>query len=291
MSKLRPHEAKPEAKIVRQDATLLIEPVALYKMQAYIENCDKEIAWLGDVVRTADGDYYCREVYLLHQDVASATAELQPKDLVVFAEEIGMDNMENIKMWGHSHVNMGTSPSGQDVTQMELFRNNGFPWYIRVIANKKGRLEATLFDWEHGFIITDMHWDIHYAAEYPAIEEIQEEIKEKVRAKTYCTPSTYVRGYQTYIGGRAYGAEYDEYEGFTLPKKEEKESAEDAQASLVDEHIEMIEDALTELPYWIQRQIEYGHDMAANPTITQLLTRYQKLSYGDLEDYLCFQSI
>jgi len=49
----------------------------------------------------------------------------------------------SIKAWFHSHVNMLTSPSGQDVTQLNDLAKDQ-PYYLRLIMNKKGDVSITM---------------------------------------------------------------------------------------------------------------------------------------------------
>ena len=94
---------------------------------------------------------------------------------------------------------MSPSPSGQDDSQMEYFKD-GNPWFIRLITNKKREYHIDIYDYEHGLKI---HMDQADLKDYnPGATElrktIEEEIKEKVSKKEYkaatSTPaSTYGR--------------------------------------------------------------------------------------------------
>lgn len=175
--------------------TLYITPTALAKMRIYVEECDKEVGWLGEVEQL-DKDYICKDVFLPGQDTHSSTTEIQPDDLVKLAEENEDELLERLLLWGHSHVNMSTSPSGQDNDQINLFKNNKMPFFFRVIANKKGDLTVTYYDIPRQITVTDSAWCVYNEVNLDE-ELIKQEIKDKVREKTYTNSYTPIAG-QTY---------------------------------------------------------------------------------------------
>jgi len=142
---------------------IMINADAVDKMQLYVANSTDEVGWLGtaykqgNVIKIVD-------MYLFDQEVHSTTTEITPEGLSTFGEAIlanpnGMEIWNNLKVWGHSHVNMPTGPSGQDDNQMEFFATTGHDWFVRIIANKSGSLRVDLYDYEHGIIWSDLPWD------------------------------------------------------------------------------------------------------------------------------------
>lgn len=214
---------KTEVKVVETIVPyILISPNALNKMRVYVDTCPDEIGWLGTCERV-DNQIYIDDVFLFDQEVHGATTEITPEGLSDFAMEImqkpdGVEIWNSIKMWGHSHVNMGVTPSAQDNSQMLTFREGGHDWFIRIIANKKGELKVDLYDYEHGIIYLDLRWYESLTSEQSQLQEqirqlqeqleknkaelfegiktpIQEEMKVKVRKKTYVTTNTSKYGY------------------------------------------------------------------------------------------------
>lgn len=207
MSKFIPHKAAPTIRRINAAVpTLFFTPAALRTMQCYVEECSDEIGWLGIVEEYDNSQFLCTEVHLLYQEVGGATTEIQPDGLVKYAEEVGMDNMENVRLWGHSHVNMGTGASGQDESQMELFKKNGFPWYFRIIGNKKGSMSVSFFNFKDAYIVDDVQWDVYYPTEVN-LDTIKAEIQQKVSKLR--SAYTYGEGWS----GHGYG-KYDDYEGY-----------------------------------------------------------------------------
>lgn len=218
---------------------VLININALNKMKEYIRQSNKEIGWLGTVVKE-NGMYNILDVYLFKQEVHETTTEITTDGLNEFAMEIlsqedGMEIWNNMKMWGHSHVNMSTSPSVQDDNQMDLFTQNANDFFIRIIANKKYEFRIDVWDYEKGVIYEKLNYIIDYGKDAELIQELQtkifklqsiiddktnvkkemidevaKEIKGKVKEKTFQTYPTYNNSYGYKYGYNDYG--YNAYD-------------------------------------------------------------------------------
>lgn len=158
--------------------TLQFTPVALGKMHKYTQSVDSEIGWMGVVKKEGAGLYTCTDVRLLHQEVHSATTEITPDALIKYAQEYP-DDVADTLLWGHSHVEMGVSPSGQDDTQLYDMAENGCPYFFRVITNKRGDIGITFVDFAIRYTVTDVPWQLAF----DLTEDIDKEIKEKVKEK------------------------------------------------------------------------------------------------------------
>jgi hypothetical protein len=80
---------------------------------------------------------------------------------------------------------MDTNPSGQDEKQAEEY-NGKYPWLLRIIANKKGKIRCDLFWFEYGFILKDVDWEIDYASNMTEYESsITQQAKKVVHAPVY----------------------------------------------------------------------------------------------------------
>lgn len=191
---------------------IFITKKALAKMQLFIENCSEEVGWLGTAKK--EGKFITIEdMYLFDQEVHSTTTEITPEGLGIFAEKLlqeenGMEVWNNLKVWGHSHVRMGVTPSGQDNKQMETFAEGGHDWFIRIIGNKNGDMKLDLYDYSQGIIYENIPWGELRSAEEETIAKriaelqallsnvekqsvtqfeaaIKTEIQEKVKKKSY----------------------------------------------------------------------------------------------------------
>jgi len=156
---------------------------ALAKMDAFIQTCTTEVGWLGYVAYFPEEHlYYVTDVELFKQNASAATTEIQPETLSSFAEELlmrdnGMELWNSLRLWGHSHVNMGVTPSGQDDSQMKVFSTNT-DYFIRVIGNKAGEMKVDVYDFVAGINCLDVVWNVEtLEIEKSPIEvELEEEL-------------------------------------------------------------------------------------------------------------------
>ncbi len=144
---------------------ILISDHAYRRMCLIVETAPKEVGWLGTVDRLASGNFFIDEVFVPEQEVSGS--ETDPTDegqfnvmneLVEMGEE-GMKKIERLRFWGHSHVHMGTSPSGTDENTPLNYQRLGLPWFIRGIFNKFGRAEFTVYLFAEGYRFIDVPWD------------------------------------------------------------------------------------------------------------------------------------
>lgn len=146
---------------------IIIKLSALLKMKGYVEHCDSEIAWLG-LVEKNNTTYTIIDVDLMQQDVSSATAEIHEKGLQEYAERFinkgDYESLGKIRVWGHSHVNMDTSPSSTDEETLEEYGEN-CEYFIRIIANKKGKLTVDFIDMIDDLRFDNVQWEVEYPDE------------------------------------------------------------------------------------------------------------------------------
>lgn len=158
------------------------------KMRLYVELCEDEIGWLGYVEKLQnDQGYMVTDVFLLDQEVHSTTTELSPTAIIDFynaLDEAGREKFLNsCKLWGHSHVNMSPSPSGQDDAQGLELSKDVEDYYIRLITNKKGEYNITFYDKQiKAKVMTDEV--ILYS---PEGAKLRKEIQKKKRVLTFQT--------------------------------------------------------------------------------------------------------
>lgn len=233
---------------------IFITETASEKLKTYTDICSDEIGALCTAIKE-NNNYIIKDAYLFKQEVHSTTTEITPEGLSDFAQELlttpeGIEIWNDVKCWYHSHVNMGTSPSGQDESQMKTFEDCGHDFFIRMIGNKKGDMNITLYDYTTGIAWEEMPYTLLYdPAKAEQInklkfqinvlktqmediigqininkEAIEVEIKEKVKKKTYAHANTYTK-YGNY--GNIYNySSMDDYDYTYLKKKETKSNQE-----------------------------------------------------------------
>jgi len=191
--KFIPHEFTPKVELLTGLPRVLVSREAYEDMFVIVEEADKEIGFLG-TVRKVGKDFLIEEVFLFEQEVHATTCEITPDGLAKVAQELissrpdGMDICNRLCFWGHSHVNMGTSPSGQDEAQLEELASNAEEFFIRAILNKSGRMEFTIALVSLGIIIKDAEWELYEPADENRRERWRREIAAKVREVKYDLP-------------------------------------------------------------------------------------------------------
>jgi hypothetical protein len=149
---------------------IFITPQAYKDMCALIDMVDTEVGWEGTVERI-ENSFLIKEIFLMEQMAHATTTIISTEGQSNLGMEIfdtkpvdeAIEILNQLRFWGHSHVNMPTNPSGQDDRQMDLFRTDGVNFFIRGIGNKHGRLEFTLYLYDMNIIIDDVPWFLYDA--------------------------------------------------------------------------------------------------------------------------------
>jgi len=173
---------------------------AMAKVQQYVHQCSLEIGWMGLVTRQMSPSGFpmlmLHDPYAPAQEVSGATTDLDPTGKGSFADwaiSLG-EKAELIKWWGHSHVNMGVSPSGTDMTTFyEHIENDKENPFVMSIHNKKGASYVNLY-LGHGLYVKDAPMVINYGSQ-AIIDEVAAELSQNVREKTYVKPVATNFGY------------------------------------------------------------------------------------------------
>ena len=138
---------------IDRKAKVVFEALAWQKMVRLVSHFGKEVAWHGFAYRDADEAkdiYYITDVVVYPQTVTGATVEM---DEVTYGKWL-MENDErdprfiDIHFQGHSHVNMGVTPSSTDIEHQEtiLSQISKTGFYIFIIINKSGAKNLKIYD-------------------------------------------------------------------------------------------------------------------------------------------------
>jgi hypothetical protein len=177
------------------------------KMELIIHSVDTEIGWMGKVDRHRNGVYVITEVYVPKQEVNGGTCEITEDGLAELATDIlekdGMEEYNKLRLWGHSHPTFSTSPSGQDNTQMKDLFKNVKDFFVRLIANKKGEYNFTIYEMDRNLVTEEAEHFIISEDDDELAAEIKATVAKNVKALTYTHTSYQNHGY----GGYGYGGE------------------------------------------------------------------------------------
>lgn len=201
---------------VDRKATVLFTEMAWQKMQTLIREFDKEVAWHGVAERCEEKDtYLISDILVYPQEVTGSTVTTDQNEYEMWLMKQEDDVFNNIRMQGHSHVNMSTSPSSVDLNLYDgiLSQLDGDMFYIFMIYNKRGEKTVKLYDLRENILFETA--DVTVAVkEVGDLTGFLEEAKELVVTKTY----NYGTGVRTH--GNSYPG-YPSYGGYSAQKKEE----------------------------------------------------------------------
>lgn len=132
-------------------ATVYFTEYAWLQMLTLIMKTGMEIAWHGVAKRIEDSetdDYLIEKIIVYPQEVTGATVNTDQAEYEKWMMSLEDDDFNNLRMQGHSHVNMGVSPSSTDLTHqgkiLEMLDDDMF--YIFFIFNKKLEYSAKVYD-------------------------------------------------------------------------------------------------------------------------------------------------
>lgn len=137
---------------VNRKATVFFTEMAWQKMQALIREFDKEVAWHGVAKRGEDpekDEYIISDILVYPQEVTGATVTTDQVKYQMWLYDDANDAVFNdIRMQGHSHVNMSTTPSSVDTSLYEriLDQMDDNTFYIFLIYNKRGEFTYKIYD-------------------------------------------------------------------------------------------------------------------------------------------------
>lgn len=189
---------KVEAKAMVQQTNVLIprkfqkvptvwySPIAWEKIQRAVTKCPQEVGWMGVVEELENGDFHIDDIYIPKQTVHGAETDILPEDLAELA--CSLEDPSRLCYWGHSHVNMGVGPSGQDEEQTsEYLEHTDF--FIRGIYNKKGDSKVDVFDMRKEIVYqkvpNKMLFNPMSEEEFASFDEVLEE-----NVKKYVAPAS-----------------------------------------------------------------------------------------------------
>lgn len=188
-------------------ATVYFTEMAWTKMQSLIREFDKEVAWHGVAYRGDDpeiDDYYITDILVYPQEVSGASVEMDVSKYADWlTENFEDERFNNIRMQGHSHVNMGVTPSGVDLTHQEaiLDQLTDSMFYIFMIWNKSKANNIKIYDMEKNVLFEDKDITYEVLSDGYGIEDFIKDAKSMVKERTYQTVGyTYNSGYG-YSGG------------------------------------------------------------------------------------------
>jgi hypothetical protein len=191
---------------ISRKAKIFFTEEAWMKMQALVREFEKEVAWHGVAFRGEDAEkdeYIIKDILVYPQKVTGASVEMDTEEYAKWIEEnIEDERFFDIRMQGHSHVNMGVSPSSVDLTHQEaiLDQLSDNLFYIFMIWNKKGDSNIKIYDLAKNVLFETADIDVEVMDDGYGLDSFIKEAKGQVKDRVY--NAGYQYSYQ--YGGKTY---------------------------------------------------------------------------------------
>lgn len=209
---------------IQRKATLYFTELAYLKMLTLVREFDKEVAWHGIAKRheTEEDAYVISDILVYPQEVTGATVNTDQEKYQMWLMNHEDDVFNNIRMQGHSHVNMGTTPSTVDTSLYEriLDQLDDTMFYIFLIWNKRNEKTIKIYDLAKNVLFETADVTVSLVEDGTGMEQFLKTAKEMVQDKKYTqtTPNNYGKPYG-YGGYYGYGGQQSTY-GSTQKKEE-----------------------------------------------------------------------
>lgn len=174
---------------VDRKATVYFTELAWAKMTALLRGFDKEVAWHGVASRGENPDkdeYFITDILVYPQEVTGATVSMDETKYALWLCENGDDErFYNIGMQGHSHVNMGITPSPTDLIHQEtiLSQLSDDQFYIFIIMNKRHDKYIRIFDLKKNVLFETFDITIEIIDDGNGVESFLKHAKSMVQDK------------------------------------------------------------------------------------------------------------
>lgn len=203
-------------------ATIRISPVAYAKMMTVIMSQPDEVGWHGTTERLGQNEFLIKDIFVYPQQVTSATVDTDEEEYakwLISLDDIDENIFPNLHFHGHSHVNMGVSPSGVDMGHRETIVSQlrSEDYYIFMIWNKKLEWSAAVYDMNTNTLFETPEIDVVVELGDITAGTLIKDLEEKVTKVVWNYHGNqnggnyYGSGYQTgaHGGGSYPGSSYD----------------------------------------------------------------------------------
>lgn len=172
-------------------AELHFSEKAWIKMHALIREFDSEIAWHGVAYRDEDQTkdaYNITDILCYPQEVSAAKVDTDQVAYQNWMFDLPNEEFNNLKMQGHSHVNMGVTPSSTDEeNQKDILDSivDDSSFYIFMVWNKRDERNIKIYDIGKNVLFEPADITVFVDDETIGLDDFISSAKEMVKKKTY----------------------------------------------------------------------------------------------------------
>jgi len=156
---------KVEVKLPAAEKRVRVQftPAAYAKMLALIHGFATEVAWHGIVTKVSDALFRISDILVYPQTVTGTSVRTEEQEYTKWLLDHDDSTFNALRMQGHSHVNMRTSPSGTDTDDQKTIlgqMGSDCKFYIFMIWNKKLEHNIWVYDLEANLLYEDGDVDV-----------------------------------------------------------------------------------------------------------------------------------
>jgi len=140
-----------------RSAVVWLTQEAYRKIVALVMNFTSEVGWHGTVTRVGDNEFVIEDIFVYPQEVTGATVNTDQAAYTEWLYSLDDETFNQIRMQGHSHVNMGVSPSGVDDKHRQQILDQLEPdmFYVFMIWNKSLTVHTLVYDMARNILYED----------------------------------------------------------------------------------------------------------------------------------------
>lgn len=177
-------------------ATLHFTIKAWLKMNALVSEYSTEVGWHGVAYRDESGegnDYYITDIVVYPQVVDGTNVNTDQAEYEKWLMDLDDETFNNLRMQGHSHVNMGVTPSVVDETHQEKILDTltGDMFQIFMIWNKKSERTIRIYDLKKNILFETPDVTVMIPEEVSGISDFVRDSREIVKNRTYSYGRSY----------------------------------------------------------------------------------------------------
>ena len=203
-----------------EEPKVYITAEAYVKLRKLVDDTTTEIGWYGTITKMPgfESVFVIDDILVYPQTVTGATCVQDDDRVFEFELNLSTDQVNRKRCHGHSHVNMGVTPSGVDEQFYQDILTQVDDYFIIMITNKSGAYYTRFYDMQNNILYTgipvQVMLDNGIALEHWYDDATQNNIKEH----TYTAPikpGADKKNFQNSIFDNPYDDyDYDPYESY-----------------------------------------------------------------------------
>ena len=139
-----------------EEPKVYITAEAYVKLRKLVDDTTTEIGWYGTVTKMPgfESVFVIDDILVYPQTVTGATCVQDDDRVFEFELNLSTDQVNRKRFHGHSHVNMGVTPSGVDEQFYQDILTQVDDYFIIMITNKSGAYYTRFYDMQNNILYT-----------------------------------------------------------------------------------------------------------------------------------------